>query len=128
MKNNSKKGEKNANTTQNLLYFPVCVAGKSHLAGFFHEQLHERFALVLDAVVQNGILQVQLQDTHLTGGLQMEHFHDFVAVDDGLQQAFVVFFLQVGELFADDANADFLMRGISATSIFVKPTCPRLIL
>jgi hypothetical protein len=74
------------------------------LAGFFEKESHERFASVFDAVVEDGILEVLLEDAHFAGGLQVEEFHDFVAVDDGLEEAFVVLLLEVGELFANHAE------------------------
>jgi hypothetical protein len=71
------------------------------LAGFLEKKSHQRLTFVFNTVVEDGILEVLLEDTHLAGRLEMKEFHDLVAVDDRLEEAFIVLDLQVGEFFAN---------------------------
>ena len=53
------------------------------------EELHEGFAFVGDASVEDGVFEVLFQYADFAGGRQLEQLHDFVAVDDGLAQGLV---------------------------------------
>ena len=70
----------------------------------FLQQFHECFPLVGHAVIEHGILEALFQCANLDAGGQMEHFHDFVAVDARLQKPFIVFLFQVSQLLAHDAE------------------------
>ena len=63
---------------------------KPHVFGFLHQQLHEWLTLVSHTIVEHSVLQILLQLTHLPAWRQVEHLHNLVAVDDGLQQTLVV--------------------------------------
>lgn len=72
--------------------------------GLAHEQLHQRLTLIGHLVVENGVFECLLQLPYLTTGLEIEHLHDFIAVDAGLKQPLVVALLQVGQLLPDDTE------------------------
>ena len=84
--------------------FPLLLY-KPHALGLLHEQFHKGSALVLHLIVQHRVLKALFKCSHLTAGLEVEHLHNLVAVNHGLEQPLVVTLLQVGNSQGTDACA-----------------------